>query len=179
MASGSRFSSGPLGLEGATAAVVLYTRYAKPPTTTPLKNTSSSEKNADSFVFAMNRLPAGKVEARWGDNIGGIQRMGIRQGFDVSFAGGDGARVRDRHVYAKRDSQSHGRGNKAIRHVTEGKREVLTRFNPPPKVRHEIRACLRCGAGIAIRPEQGVQFFFVVAAHRIHIIPPTTRRRLT
>src|ERR1035438_10377491 len=85
-------------------------------------------------------LPAGEVEARRSDDIGGIQRMGLRQSLNVSFAGGDGARMRHGHIHAQRDGQSHSRGNKAIRHVTEGKGETLARFNPPPKGRHKIRA---------------------------------------
>ena len=39
--------------------------------------------NADSLELAMNRLLAGEVAARRGNDIGSIQRMGVRQGLDV------------------------------------------------------------------------------------------------
>jgi|SRR5271157_1064671 len=73
--------------------------------------------------------------------------MGVRQGLDVRLAGVNGARMRHRHRQAQRDGQSHSRGNKAIRHATEGKWKFWRDSIRPQRV--GIRLALASGVGQA------------------------------
>ena len=116
-------------------------------------------------------IATGEIEADGAHDIGSIQRIGVRQSLDIGFGVGTRAGAGDRHVHAERDGQRHGSRGAGVRHAAEGEQERLTRFDPRPESGHEICAGLRCGARLTVCPEQSIQSFVVVAAHRIHILP--------